>query len=244
MILPPMGLLVLALFGWWLARQWLYLGRFIVLLSCLLLIGLSTEAGSALLIRPLEQQSLPLIPAKDSKAEAIVVLGGGRLYASPDEGGRDLVGAVTLMRLRAAVRLHRQTGLPLLVSGGAPDGSGESEAHLMARSLKEDFGISERWVEDKSANTAGNAMLSAPLLHQASVRRILLVTDAVHMPRARWAFERAGLEVVPAPTNFVATRKLDAASFIPQAQALRQSHYALHEWLGLIWYRLSFFATI
>ena len=108
--------------------------------------------------------------------------------------GRDLVGPVTLMRLRAAARLHRETGLPVLVSGGAPDGPGESEARLMARSLKEDFGITARWLEEQSTNTAGNAILSAPLLHEANVRRILLVTDAVHMPRARWAFERVGLE--------------------------------------------------
>ena len=237
-ILPPAGLVLLSLLGWWVARSRAVLGGAIMWLSALLLVGLSTDAGSALLVQPLEQQSLPLISARESKAGAIVILGGGRLHAAPEAGGRDQVGVQTLMRLRAGAHIQRQTGLPVLVAGGAPDGSGESEARLMAHTLKEDFNVSVRWIEDKSTNTAGNAVLAAPVLHQANIRRILLVTDAVHMPRARLVFERAGLEVVPMPTNFVSMRHTDAASFIPHAQALKNSHYALHEWLGLLWYEI------
>ena len=239
-----MGLVLLGMLGWWVARSRWMLGSAIMFLSVLLLVGLSTDAGSALLVQPLEQQSLPLMPASASKAGAIVILGGGRLYEAPEEGGRDQVGVQTLMRLRAGARLQRQTNLPVLVAGGAPDGSGESEARLMARTLKEDFNITVRWIEDKSTNTAGNAVLAAPVLHQANIRRILLVTDAMHMPRARQVFEQAGLEVVPMPTNFVSTRHTDAASFIPHAQALKYSHYALHEWLGLLWYRVRYWISI
>ena len=244
LLLPPMGLVLLGTLGWWMARHRLYLGGFLMFLSVLLLIGLSTDAGSRALARTLEQQTLPLIPVADSKAQAIVILGGGRLHAAPDADGRDQVGPITLMRLRAGARLQRQTGLPVLVAGGAPDGSGESEARLMERTLKEDFRVPVRWIEDKSGNTAGNAILSSPVLYQAGIRRILLVTDAMHMPRARLVFERAGLEVVPMPTNFVATQELSLASFIPHAQALRHSHYALHEWLGLLWYQISYGAAI
>lgn len=243
LILPPMGLVLLALAGWLVSRYALISGGLIIMFSVLLLVGLSTDAGSGLLVRPLERQSLQLPPVAQSQAGAIVILGGGRLYAAPDERGRDQVGGLTLMRLRAGARLQRQTGLPVLVSGGTPDGREESEASLMARSLKEDFRLTARWVEDQSVNTAGNAMLSAQMLHQANLQRIVLVTDAMHMPRARMAFERAGLQVVPAPTNFVATRPVDAASFIPNAQALKHSHYALHEWLGLLWYQVSYGAV-
>ena len=109
----------------------------------------------------------------------------------------------------------------------------------MASSLKQDFGVSARWVEDLAANTAENAMLSARLLRPQSIYRIWLVTDAVHMPRATMAFERAGLVVQPAPSAFIATTALTPASFIPSAHALRHSHFALHEWLGLLRYRIS-----
>jgi uncharacterized SAM-binding protein YcdF (DUF218 family) len=132
--------------------------------------------------------------------------------------------------------LQRQTQLPLLVSGGAPDGAGESEAVLMARSLKEDFGIEARWVESDSINTYQNASLSAQFLRKENIQQIFLVTDAIHMPRARWAFEHAGLRVVPVPGQFVASN----ARLIPNAQSLKNSHYAIHEWLGLLVYRLRY----
>ncbi len=78
------------------------------------------------------------------------------------------------------------------------------------------------------------------MLREAGVRRVLLVTDAVHMPRAEQIFLRAGLEVVPAPTAFKKRGPVTPASYIPNAGALKDSHYALHEWIGLLWYRLRY----
>ena len=168
------------------------------------------------------------------------MLGGGRARVASAGGDYDQVGSITLMRLRAAAYLQRQTHLPLLVTGGAPDGQGESEAVLMARSLKDDFGVEARWVESNAINTNQNAILSAQLLRQENIQQILLVTDAIHMPRARWAFEHAGLRVAPVPSHFVASGDFHLASFIPNAQSLKNSHYAIHEWLGLLGYSLRY----
>lgn len=110
----------------------------------------------------------------------------------------------------------------------------------MARSLKADFGVTARWVESNSINTNQNAILSAQLLRQENIQQILLVTDAIHMPRARWAFEHAGLRVAPLPSHFVACSDFHLASFIPNAQSLKSSHYAIHEWLGLLGYSLRY----
>lgn len=238
LLLPPMSLLLLALFGAWLARRFRRVGQGLIVIAALLLVGLSTPAGSRLVTGPLEQRSLPLIDPKTSEAQAIVVLGGGRRYFAPEDGQQHQPSEVTLVRLRHAARLHRLTKLPLLVSGGAPDGHGESEAEVMARSLKEDFGVTVRWLESTSDNTAQNALHASLMLQKAGISRILLVTDALHMPRSERSFVQAGFEVVPAPTGFVSTRPLDAASVIPGAAAMKNSHYALHEWLGLLWYRL------
>jgi uncharacterized SAM-binding protein YcdF (DUF218 family) len=147
------------------------------------------------------------------------------------------------MRLRAAARLQRQTHLPVLVTGGAPDGQGESEAVLMARSLKDDFGVEARWVEGDSINTYQNASLSAQLLRKENIQQILLVTDAIHIPRARLAFEHAGLRVAPVPSQFVASDDFQLARFITNAQSLKNSYYAIHEWLGLLVYRLRYAVT-
>lgn len=238
LLLPPLSLVALGLFGLWLGRSYRRLGQGVVALAVLLLIALSTPAGSRLLVEPLERRALPVADPLASQAHAIVVLGGGRRYYAPEDLERHQPSEPTLMRLRHAARVHRLTHLPVMVSGGAPDGYGDSEAATMARSLKDDFGVSVRWIEATSDNTAQNALHASLVLEKLGITRILLVTDAIHMPRAAATFARAGFAVVPAPTNFIARRPLDAASFIPNAAALKDSHYALHEWIGQFWYRL------
>lgn len=240
LLLPPTVFVLIGLAGWLIARRYIYIGRTLIAASVALLLALSTDAGSARLIRSLEQQSQELTATEKNKSQAIVVLGGGRARVASSQGDYDQVGPITLMRLRAAARLQRQTHLPLLVSGGAPDGAGESEAVLMARSLKEDFGVEARWVESDSINTYQNASLSAQLLRKENIQQIFLVTDAIHMPRARCAFEHAGLRVAPVPSQFVGSNDYQLSSFIPNAQSLKYSHYAIHEWLGLLVYRLRY----
>ncbi len=242
LILPPMGLIVLACMGWIISRRWFYVGRAVVALAAVLLIVLSTDAGANWLAQPLEQQAKP--DNMHLKPQAIVILGGGRMRSGAQADNDDQVGPNTLMRLKAGARLQRETRLPILVTGGAPDRPGEPEGQLMARSLAQDFGVTSRWIEDQATNTAENAVLSSRILRAHDIQRVLLVTDAVHMPRAQMAFARAGIEVTPAPAAFMATGSLTAASFIPTAEALRRSHYALHEWLGLLWYQISLGAVI
>lgn len=247
LILPPMGMILLAAAGWLISTRWYYTGRSVIAAAVMFLIALSTDAGANWLAKPLEQQAMP--QNTSGQPQAIVILGGGRMRTpaaadTVDQAGADQVGPITLMRLKTGAALHRQTGLPILVSGGAPDRPGAPEGQLMARSLTQDFGVPARWIDEQAANTVDNAMLSARLLRPASVKRVWLVTDAVHMPRAQMAFERAGLEIIPAPSAFIASSPLTPASFLPTAQALRHSHYALHEWLGLLWYRMSLGAVI
>jgi uncharacterized SAM-binding protein YcdF (DUF218 family) len=108
----------------------------------------------------------------------------------------------------------------------------------MARSLQEDFGVATRWRERQSATTADNAVHSATLLQQAGVHHIILVTDAMHMPRALASFRSTGLQVTPAATVFFSHEDLDNYARLPSGEGLRRSNYALHEWIGLLWYKL------
>ena len=240
LLLPPTIFVVLGISGMLIAHRYRYLGHTVIVVSITSLLALSTDAGSSWLIRPLEQQSLQATSTEKNKSQVIVVLGGGRTRVASSKGDYDQVGPITLMRLRAAAHLQRQTHVPLLVSGGAPDGQGESEAVLMARSLRDDFGVEARWVESDSINTNQNAILSAQLLRKENIQQIFLVTDGIHMPRARLAFEHTGLRVVPVPSQFVASNDFQLSRFIPNAQSLKNSHYAIHEWLGLLVYRLRY----
>lgn len=185
-------------------------------------------------------QSIPALSdeaAKGASAQAIVVLSGGLHYNSPEYGGMT-VDDITLERIRYAARLHRLTGLPILVSGGRPPGAGVTLAGAMKDSLAQDFGIEDVVVEDRSLDTQENAVFSARILKERGVKTILLVTHASHMPRAVSAFTQTGLDVVPAPTVFAYTSLDSPTSYIPRLSGLGESHYALYEIAGRLWYAL------
>lgn len=231
-LLPPLNGLSLLALGWALWRRRPRTARSLAATGLLLLWVQALPAVGLYLLGLTEGE--PLSPDNARKAQAIVVLGGGRYRAAP-EYGDDTVNEATLARLRYAAKLHRETGLPILVSGGTPEGAGLSEGEAMRRTLEEDFGVPVRWVERSSINTRENARYAVSLLREAHITDILLVTDASHMPRAYAAFTAAGPAVTPAPTSF-RNRPLTPLDFLPRSYA--HTRTALHEWIGLLWYKL------
>lgn len=240
LLLPPLNLVIVCAIGLLMRRRWPRTGLALGAGALALLVVFSTNAGAHLFLAPLERKSVALDLAADTDAGAIVVLSGGRIARAMEYGGHDIPAHVAMTRVRYAARLHRATGVPILLTGGTPDGSSESEAAVMARMLRDDYGIVANWLEERSNNTAQNAQFSAALLKPAGVHRILLVTDAIHMPRSREVFERTGLDVVPAPTAFLSSGELRANDFVPGGGGMWRTHYALHEWIGMLWYRLRY----
>lgn len=237
-LLPPLnGLLLLLLAFLCRARRGLAWG--LAITGVLLLAVLSLKPVGQWLLAPLEAEAgfLPPTAAALKSAGAIVILGGGR-YRNAPEYGEDTVTSEALARLRYGALLARRSGLPVLVSGGKPEGGGLSEAEAMARALQREWGVPVRWREAASSDTVDNARETARLLQAAGVRRVVLVTHAYHMPRAQRALERAGLAVVPAATTYFSRRPLAGPDWLPQAEGMRWVRLALHEWIGLGWYRL------
>lgn len=236
-LLPPLSLLLAALIGLLIARLRPRLGRVLLIGSFALLWLCSTPYFAEGAQRLLEGQ-IKSVDARTQSADAIVVLGGGTYFHAP-EYGTDTVGENTLVRLRYAARLQRETGKPLLVTGGKPLGNDLSEAHQMRAVLEQEFKVPVRWIEDASDNTLENARYSYQILQQAGIKRIYLVTHAWHMPRSIMAFQSAGFYVVPAPTAFTMRYQTDLLAFLPRAEALRDSKIFVHEIIGLLWYRLK-----
>jgi len=240
LLLPPAILVLVCFVGLAMRRRWPRCGVLVSAVALVTLLIFSTNAGALLFVAPLENQTAVLDATSTAEAQAIVILGGGRLANAPEYGGVDSPNYWTLARLRYAAKLHRETGLPVLVTGGTPDGGAESEAVVMARTLRDDFATPVKWMEGASDNTAQNAVFSEKILKEANVTRILLVTDAIHMPRAEMIFRQSGLKVIPAPTVFFSRDRLSALDFFPAGEGLRRSYYALHEWMGIAWYRLRY----
>lgn len=235
--LPPGSLALLAFAGLMLLRTRRTWGIALVAASVALLYVSSLPLTEHLALRWIEGEPTPIPLAG---ADAIAVLGGGSYPGAP-EYGRDTVNAASLERLRYAAWLHRRTGAPILVTGGNPrgDGSGPEAEHIRAV-LEDEFRVPVRWIETRSRNTAENALLTRKVLAGSGVRAVFLVTHAWHMPRARWAFERAGLRVVPAPTHFSGRVPSGIEAFTPTAEALRTVALVGREIIGLAWYRLQF----
>lgn len=236
LILPPGLFILLALIGLSLVRAKIRFGASLALCSVLALLTLSIPIVGKFLVQSLEMPYSD--PTRDRSAGAIVVLGGGSYIDAP-EYDADTVGCATLERLRYAAYLQRRTGKPILVTGGNPTGGRTTEGEQMKNALRE-FGATAKWVESASDNTFENARLSRQVLKKSGVQSVYLVTHAWHMPRAKMAFERAGLHVIPAPMAYKTTPRLMVLDFVPAAGALMDSSIYFHEILGMVWYRLKF----
>jgi len=95
-------------------------------------------------------------------------------------------------------------------------------------------------IESGSINTRENATRSYQALAPRGIRRILLVTSAMHMPRAAGAFRKAGFEVTAVPADFRSGwgESTTLEKLQPSANNLVNCDAALHEWLGIVIYRL------
>jgi len=240
---PPGCLLLLALFA--LVLRLLGRKRLAFLCVTLAFVGLwalSTPQVADALARGLESQVEARPVEEAAEADAIVVLGGGLGPALPPRLGPDLDEAAD--RVLHAARLYRAGKAPLVVATGgyAPwTGDAPPESESTADLLVE-WGVPREsiLVETGSRDTHENVVQVAKLLDEHHARRILLVTSAMHMPRALAVFERTGLVVIPSPTDFQAVTGSHETilDWVPRADALDVSARALHEHIGRIWYHL------
>lgn len=241
--LPPGFNIVVGLLGLLLLLRWRRLAIALLAGNMLLLYALSTPFGMVLLTKPLEDSNpaLSVNDATASDAQAIVLLSGAIYVAAPEYGKLDSVMPGTLARMQYAAWLKQRTQLPLLVSGGSVYSNGAPIAAVMTRVLRDELDTAVAWSETDSRNTEENARYTADMLGPRNIKRILLVTDASHMPRASAYFRRYGFAVIAAPTRFYSTGDYSRRPwgyYYPSASHFERSVAALHEYLGLAVARL------
>ncbi|MEI6457705.1 MAG: YdcF family protein [Pseudomonadota bacterium] len=230
LVLPPLGPLLLVMVGLWVRRARRAWSYGLIAFGILSLLALSLPIVADGLAARVAQG--PSVIGDGPAPQAIVVLSGGvRLNADVPSGAS--LGGVTLVRLATAAALARRTGLPLLLSGGRVE-SGPAEATVMAGELKSAFGLTARFIEDRSRNTHENAVESARLLQAAGLTSVWLVTSAVHMPRAAAEFRATGLRIWPASAPGPRGAPAGLMAWLPHPWALQESYSALYEWVGRV----------
>jgi uncharacterized SAM-binding protein YcdF (DUF218 family) len=233
-------LMILALFHLWRKRR--QPGRRLLPLV-LPLVGLTLVSNPVvawLAVQSLECQTTP-VEERGPGAEAVVVFAAG-LYPPDGPRLRPELHEDTVLRCLNAARLYAQgPPLPVVVSGGkVDDDAGPTCAAVMGDLLRQ-LGVkdSDLVLEEQSQTTYENAVECAKILQARGLRRVVLVVDAVDMPRAAACLGGQGIEVLPFPCHYRATTfELSFFSFLPSPGAASGFRRAWHEWVGLLWYRL------
>lgn len=224
-ILPPAGPMLVAIVGACLIRRRPRLARACLALGLGSLWLMSTPVVSDALTQWVEFYP-PLDLRSAAGASAIVILGGGgQRWVAPEYGG-PAAEPLLLERLSYGAYVAHKTGLPVLVTGF------RMEAVAMRDTLRRNFAVDPRWVDDESYDTFENARNSVRMLAAAGVSRIVLVTRATHMRRSVKEFMAAGIQVVPAPVGMFAPRELGISRLVPNPDALLRTHSAIYELLG------------
>jgi uncharacterized SAM-binding protein YcdF (DUF218 family) len=167
-----------------------------------------------------------------------VVLGGGVDGTPRSDTDFSALNLASRRRVdRAAAWWREGEGRTLVVVGGRLRHRDVSGAELMAAYARM-LGVPAASMrqETHSRDTWENARNTARLQPRLP-RRIVLVTSQIHMPRAQAAFRWAGFEVCPLGTDVRSLSSRLPGAVIPRTGALTNTEMALHEWVGLAYYR-------
>jgi uncharacterized SAM-binding protein YcdF (DUF218 family) len=242
LLLMPMtvclGVLGVGILLLWVRRR-IGAAKIVLTLGLLVLAALSFSAVADPLIKPLETWYPPLLNTSTLKdVKWVVVLGGGHA-SSPTLPPNAQIGNSSLARLVEGIRIYRELpGSKLLLSGGAVFDP-VPEAVTMA-AVARMLGVSpdDMVLESQSMDTGQQAKFVQGIVQDD---RCVLVTTAIHLLRAMLVFEQKGLKPIPAPTEFEYwIRKENSPNqFFPRAVELRKVEAAVHEYLGLLWARVT-----
>ncbi len=242
-VLSPLGMLFLGCFGGALLcrcggrtgkRGVSRLGTLLVAVCLGLFWILSCGLTTRLIGVPLEGDEVPLVDTLElGGCDAVVLLGGG-MGAHEKCGRAEMFSSADRVWEAARQWKAYQNGdLKLTLSGGGVERS--------TVPLLKDLGVDEKCLVffPEARNTEEEARMIAA----SGIRRVRLVTSAWHMPRARMLFERAGIDVLPVPTDYemhyCAELPLQIKDFFPSADALWRNSVAVKEWVARFCYWLK-----
>jgi uncharacterized SAM-binding protein YcdF (DUF218 family) len=228
---------LLACVGFGMRARGRWLTRISIGLAAVAVLAMTPMVGNGL-IGWLETQPPMTAPCLSSPPQVAVVLAGGVDTAPTGLADLASLGISSRRRVERAVEWwHERPGRSLVMSGGPQLDAGVSTGALMADYARR-LGVAPAAldVEGASTSTWENARALAGL-RPSLPRRIALITSAMHMPRARYAMARAGFSVCAIAAD---KRRIPfglPGYLIPRSSALDKTEAALHEFVGMAYYR-------
>lgn len=218
--------------------------RIFFLFSLIFIYFLSTYFGTLILVIPLERIYLDTgFQNKFIEDYPVVILGGGIKYT---ENGA-FPGLYTLQRLVRGLDIYKEIKEPIIYTGGIALGqTGISEAELAFKWLRK-MGVEEAdiIIENQARNTYENGVYTKRWLQEykdgenKDELKVYLVTNALHMYRSALVFKKLGIGVIPVSSGISVDHKSSWLSYLPNNESLYANMLAVHEWLGLVWYKIK-----
>jgi len=225
------------------AFAWRGLAKLCAILFILILAVGSNPKFAGWLASSLENQYPQRAIHNIKKHDAIIVLGGGlRLPTSPALHSQLGRGSD---RYWYATRLYRSGRADkIIIAGGnvyAQPGL-DSEADYASQLLQE-WGVPRSVISTETASrtTQQNLDNVRALLDAQDVESALLVTSALHMPRAYALFRRLPIPVTPASADVLVreVRRPAVFEWLPSASAMQLTTLSMHEYYGRWFNQLS-----
>jgi uncharacterized SAM-binding protein YcdF (DUF218 family) len=215
--------------------------KILLFISLLWLLMISSRFVPNLLVQHLEKQYSVFTAKSISKASPpyhIIVLGAG--YSDdPSLSPVDKLVPKELGRLVEGIRIYRMIPGCRLVTSGAAVNTKLSQAEVVADaavSLGVDSGDIIKLTTTINTRDEARSFCSAA----GTAGTVIVVTDAVHMPRAMMLFKKAGLSPIAAPTNHLLKKgsRKDRFLFCPSENNISKLRAVMHEYAGLVWERV------
>jgi uncharacterized SAM-binding protein YcdF (DUF218 family) len=189
-----------------------------------------------IIIRPLETR-YP-VPTPPADISGILMLTGAERLTLSAENGQPVLNEAGERVVAARMLFQKYPTSTLVVIGGVREkGLQDTE---VARQILMGTGVPARQLKlvSGTVDTCTNAQAAKTIMTEGQTW--LLVTSAAHMPRAMACFQKHGLKPVPYPVDFRGRKDIWRPLFSPGTLSnLTAFDLASHEWIGLVWYRLS-----
>ncbi len=212
--------------------------KLLAVITMIIMVITFTGLGVRFFVFPLENYAR-YQPTLYKEELPIVVMGGG-IYHDVGAGKGELSSA-SLERLVTGYKLYSKLQTTIIYTGGIGVGYKElSEAEIASNWLRQ-MQMPERDIirEGQARTTYENGIYIKKWLANKKEKKVYLVTSAVHMKRSASVFEKLGISFIPVPAGHLYSHRLVWLDYLPGRGALNANMSAIHEWLGILWYKIK-----